>query len=49
MVKVVLADKLPGSVAVTVTLFTSDIPGVPEMTRVAGSNTKPLAGLMLAE
>ena len=30
-VKVVLAVKLPGSVAVTVTLVTPDIEGVPEM------------------
>ena len=48
MVKLVLADRLPGSVAVTVTLLTPDIEGVPEIIRVAGSKLSPLAGLMLA-
>ena len=49
MVKVVLADRLPASVAVTVTLDTPDTEGAPLMMRVAGSKLKPLAGLMLAE
>ena len=48
MVKLVLAERLPGSVAVTVMPTTPDAEGVPEMMRVVGSNENPLAGLMLA-
>ena len=48
MVNVVLADRLPGSVAVTVTLDTPDILGVPDIIRVAGLKLKPFVGLILA-
>jgi hypothetical protein len=47
-VKLVLAVSPPGSVAVMVTLTGPGWTGVPEMTRLAASKLKPLAGLMLA-
>ena len=49
MVKVVLAERLPESVAVMVTLETPETEGVPEMLRLLASKLNPLAGTMLAE
>ena len=48
MVKLVLADRLPGSVAVIITVETPLRLGVPVIMRVAASKLKLLAGLMLA-